>query len=307
MSSKCGINLASRELDLLGITNENNVDLASYTSFRIGGPCDLLVQPKNSLELQQVLKVANKNSILTFVLGKGTNVVVSDRGIRGMVIRLSGEFCDITIDQKSNEINVGAAASFPALTKKALALGYECALGWLGTPGSAGGALIMNAGTNLGCIGCAVKEIRAVDENGPLLFERKDLIFRYRETMLPKKAILTGATLFESNPACSKKLQKLAMGLAQKRRLTQPKQPSAGSIFKNPTGDFAGRLIEGALLKGHTIGQAKISENHANFIVNLGGATAADVYQLANLAKKTIYEKFRIVLEFEVKFIGEVR
>lgn len=282
------------------------VPLSSYTTFGIGGPADILVSPQTPEQLQKVLQVAKAHDSLLYILGGGSNLLVSDEGIRGIVVRLEGELADIQLLDDNACIQVGAGASFPALTKTALDAGWPSALGWFGTPGQVGGALKMNAGTRLGEIGDVVVEVHAMTHQGPLVIPKADIGFSYRNSRFPADVVLYKAILRceEREVTDQGALRAKAKQLYQTRQSTQPKGKSAGSIFKNPVGDYAGRLIEAAGLKGITCGGAQISQVHANFIINTGHASAQEVYQLALLARKEVYEKFHILLEFEVKFAG---
>ena len=284
-----------------------NESLAPYTTFRIGGPADILVFPRNENELKIVLDTAHRLDLPTFILGGGSNLLISDLGIRGVVIQLVGEMETIRFSDDGKEIFVGAGVSFPKLTKVALDLGWEGALGWHGTPGLVGGALKMNAGGPLGEIGAVVEVVHGVSPLGTQVFNRLDAGFRYRNSAFPSDAILTFAKLtYEGGDrAKAAALVEKSRELVARRKSTQPKQRSAGSMFKNPPGDFAGRLIEAAGLKGTRIGDAQISEVHANFLINLGRATASDVYQLSQLAHETVYKQTGVVLEYEVKLVGE--
>lgn len=293
--------------EIAGIDYKLNEPLAPYTTFRIGGPADILVCPRNEAELKTVLDVSERAGLPTFILGGGSNLLISDHGIRGVVIQLAGEMEEIRVSDDAKEIFVGAAVSFPKLTKVALDLGWEGALGWHGTPGLVGGALKMNAGGPLGELGAVVEAVHGVSQAGSHVFTHAESGFRYRNSAFPSDAILTFAKLRDDAGDRTKApaLIEKSRELVARRKRTQPKQRSAGSMFKNPPGDFAGRLIEAAGLKGTRLGDAQISEVHANFLVNLGRATATDVYKLSQLAHETVYKQFGVVLEYEVKLVGE--
>lgn len=294
-------------LDLPQLDYRQNVPLAPFTTFRLGGPAEHFVAAQNEAELIEVVRIASRHQMPIFLLGGGSNLVISDAGILGLVIHLKGDFKKLEIDPATQHIQVGSAVGFPKLTKAALDLGWETALGWHGTPGQVGGALKMNAGGRLGEIGDVVVEVRGVGPSGPVRFLREEIGFSYRNTQFPKDVILTFATLHLSTSPSNDAdgLKKRALELVVRRKKTQPDLRSAGSMFKNPKGDFAGRLIEACGLKGFQIGGAQVSEVHANFLVNLGEATAADVRRLSQHVQNTVYEKFEILLEYEVKFVGE--
>jgi len=284
-----------------------NVELKRMTTFGIGGPADVLVKPKTADEVRLVLQTCDALSLPLFYLGGGSNLLVADAGIRGVVMKLDGELAHIEVSDDGNEIVVGAGASFPKLTKVALGLGWESAVGWMGTPGLVGGALIMNAGTRDGCIGEVVVEVSAATAEKQITFDRSECGFAYRNSNFPRSAVLTTAHLRcdDRRSDSPSELQKRAKELLKKRHASQPKLRSAGSIFKNPPGDYAGRLIEAVGLKGKTVGGAQISQVHANFIVNTGDATAADVLQLAAMAQDAVSAQCNVDLEWEVKRVGD--
>jgi len=286
---------------------ERDVVLAKRTTFGIGGPADVIVNPRNEEELIAILRWCRDRALPWMILGGGSNVLIADKGIRGVLIALKGELAEIAVRDEGREILVGAGAKFPQLTKTALNLGWHSAVGWMGTPGQVGGALIMNAGTRDGEIGDVVIEVFAATADGALRISKESAGLSYRKSNFPSGAVLTKALLrcdsrqtFEADA-----LNARAKNLLSRRHATQPKQRSAGSIFKNPPGDFAGRLIEAAGLKGEREGQAMISDVHANFIVNLGGARAADVIVLATRAQVRVKKLFNVDLEWEVKRIGD--
>jgi UDP-N-acetylmuramate dehydrogenase len=242
-----------------------------------------------------------------FVLGGGSNLLVGDRGIRGVVLTLGGELKRIEVLEDGAAIAVGAGATFPRLTRSAIDLGWRPAIGWMGTPGQVGGALKMNAGTRDGEIGDVVVHVRAATPDGPMVIDKDRCGFGYRKSDFPDRCVLTKALLRcdsrESENAAE--LDRMAKELLKRRHDTQPKLRSAGSIFKNPEGDYAGRLIEAAGMKGAREGNAQISEVHANFVVNLGDATARDVVTLAERARDEVRSRFGVELRWEVRRVGE--
>jgi UDP-N-acetylmuramate dehydrogenase len=253
-----------------------------------------------------VMRSAHSFGLPTFFLGGGSNLLISDLGIRGVVLQLVGEMEQLTVSEDGKEIIVGAAVSFPKLTKTALDLGWQGALGWHGTPGLVGGALKMNAGSRLGEIGAVVETVHGVSLEAEHTFSRAQAGFSYRNSRFPAGTVLTFARLRceSADRSLGVELNKRSKELVVRRKQTQPKHRSAGSMFKNPPADFAGRLIEAAGLKGTRIGDAQISEVHANFIVNLGCATAQDVFELSRLARETVHQQSGVLLEYEVKLIG---
>jgi UDP-N-acetylmuramate dehydrogenase len=281
--------------------------LGKRTTYRIGGPADLLVTPVAEDEVVEVLAWARDHGAPWWVLGGGSNILIGDLGIRGVVITLEGELKRIDVEDDGGRIEVGAGATFPKLTRAALDHGWPSAVGWIGTPGQVGGALIMNAGTRDGEIGDVVIEVSAATADGVVRFDHQACGFAYRSSTFPSSAVLTAAILqcdgHRNEEAAV--LDQRAKALLARRHATQPKARSAGSLFKNPPGDYAGRLIEECGLKGSSVGGAQISDVHANFFVNVGGATAADVVALAERAQHAVKEKFDVDLEWEVKRVGE--
>lgn len=292
---------------LAEIELERDALMSKRTTYGIGGPADVLVKCASESQLQQTLKLAEELELPLFLLGGGSNILVGDRGIRGAVITLVGDLSDVSIDSNGDEIVVGAGAKFPRLTRTALDLGWPSAVGWMGTPGQVGGALRMNAGTRDGEIGDVVTEVRGVTSSSVHTFSLSECGFRYRGSEFPDNIVLTKAFLRCDNRRIDEisSLNQTAKELLAKRHNSQPKMRSAGSLFKNPPGDFAGRLIEAAGLKGKKIGNAQISEVHANFFVNLGGAQAADVVGLADLAWREVRDRFGVELEWEIRRVGD--
>jgi UDP-N-acetylmuramate dehydrogenase len=288
------------------VPHKREEKLAAYTTFNIGGPADVMVFPRSPSELSRVMRSAHSFGLPTFFLGGGSNLLISDLGIRGVVLQLVGEMEQLTVSEDGKEIIVGAAVSFPKLTKTALDLGWQGALGWHGTPGLVGGALKMNAGSRLGEIGAVVETVHGVSLEAEHTFSRAQAGFSYRNSRFPAGTVLTFARLRceSADRSLGVELNKRSKELVVRRKQTQPKHRSAGSMFKNPPADFAGRLIEAAGLKGTRIGDAQISEVHANFIVNLGCATAQDVFELSRLARETVHQQSGVLLEYEVKLIG---
>lgn len=303
---------AAAALAGLGVEMERNAPLAKRTTFGIGGPADLLVVAKEEAHVVYALRAAEQHDLPVFVLGGGSNLLVGDGGIRGLVLTLSGQLASLQVLDGGSAIHVGAGVTYPRLTRTALDLGWPPAVGWMGTPGQVGGALIMNAGTKHGEIGDVVIEVRGASVDGVRVFDRSACEFSYRNSFFQRSAsrlVLTSASLRcdsrETDETATEKLDTMAKELLHRRHASQPKLRSAGSIFKNPPGDYAGRLIEAAGLKGFTVGRAQVSPVHANFVVNLGGATAADVVAVATHAQTKVRDQFGVTLEWEVRRVGE--
>ncbi len=278
--------------------------LAELTSFRIGGPADLFVAVEDETELMQAKAAAYRAGVPCFCLGAGTNLLVSDRGMRGLVVRLGDGFGKIKIDD--TKVVAGAAAAFGALVQEVVDRGLEGLEFGEGIPGTVGGGLVMNAGAFGGEIAKVVTLVHGVTESGDALaLTRDDVKFAYRRTELPKHFIITRVD-FELARGDRAQLMARVAELKAKRAARQPRGvPNAGSIFKNPPGNFAGKLLEGAGLKGTRLGGAAFSDQHANFIVNLGGAQAAEVRALIDMARNKVKEQSGVWLEPEVRLVGD--
>jgi UDP-N-acetylmuramate dehydrogenase len=284
-----------------------NEPLARFTTFRIGGPADVLAEPRTDDEVAEVVAACGQLGIPLTVLGGGSNVLIGDRGVRGCVLRLTGKLGAVVVSQDGRHVSVGAGASFARVTKTCMGLGWPRSNGWVGTPGTVGGAFIMNAGSRQGEVGEVVESIRVLLDGRVKLLTRAECGFSYRHSAFPRGAVLLGGELHcdAADPALSEAIEAEGTVSLMRRKGSQPKEHSAGSIFKNPAGDFAGRLIEAAGLKGHAVGGAQVSPVHANFIVNVGGATAADVVAVADRAQAEVQQKFGVALEWEVRRLGE--
>jgi UDP-N-acetylmuramate dehydrogenase len=282
--------------------------LARYTSFRVGGPADVFVEPHTVEELQAVVRALYEERTSYFLLGAGTNVLVSDKGVRGVVIRLGDGFNSQRWEELPEEarVRVGAARPLGRFVRDAIARGYTGVEFAEGIPGSVGGGLLMNAGAFGGELSRIVQTVAGVQIDGQWVRLTGDAIgFAYRRTMLPPSFIVTNVEFCLRRGIPEHMTAKLQQA-QQKRQMTQPHgYPNAGSIFKNPPGFYAGKLIEAAGLKGLTCGHAQVSERHANFIVNKGGACALEVKQLMEHIQRVVWERDHVQLEPEVRFVGE--
>jgi len=279
--------------------------LAKHTTFGIGGPADCMVFPETREELSKLLKYAYQKKISAIFIGSGSNILVWDKGFDGIVISLKKSFKNLTIKQNS-QIIVEAGVMLGTMVKQAMAAEIGGLESLIGVPGTVGGALIMNAGAFGSEISKYFEEAKTMTIEGDTKsYKKGEIEFSYRHSTFPKNEILLEATFQckRGKPAEILKDRKVA---SDGRKSNQPlKFRSAGSIFKNPSDSLAaGYLIDKTGLKGTERGGAAISEKHANFIVNMGDATAADVLYLIKLAKKYVAKKFHINLELEVKLIG---
>ncbi len=278
--------------------------LADLTSFRIGGPADLFVTVQTEDELMAAMAAAHRISMPAFCLGAGTNLLVSDRGMRGLVVKLGDGFTTISID--GFKVIAGGAAQFGMLVEIVVEHGLAGLEFGEGIPGTVGGGLVMNAGAFGGEMAKVVTLVHGVTVEGDARALSKDEVnFAYRRTDLPPRFVITRVD-FELEPGDRETLCARVAELKAKRAARQPRDvPNAGSIFKNPPGNFAGRLLENAGLKGARLGGAAFSDQHANFIVNLGGARADEVRALMELARNKVKEAAGVWLEPEVKLVGD--
>jgi len=281
--------------------------LARYTSFRIGGPADLLALPATAAELVVVLRAAVAHGLGVTLVGGGSNVLVGDGGIRGVVVKLGRGFAQVEWGDgvERVEVRAGAVVQIGRLARAAAARGLAGLEYAEGIPGTVGGALFMNAGAYGGEIADVVDVVEGVGADGVVArLERGGLAFTYRRTALPAGFVVT-VVVFRLRAEGGDAVQARLDQARTRRIASQPHgSANAGSIFKNPPGDYAGRLVELAGLKGARVGGARISERHGNFIVNEGDARAADVQALMQEAQRVVWERSGVWLEPEVRLVG---
>jgi len=282
-----------------------NEPMSAHTSFKIGGPADILVEPYDKEELKAVLKLCGELQCPVFVFGNGTNLLVRDKGIRGVVIKIGNAFNHIQVEDEV--ITAGAGALLAHVSKVAYnnsLTGLEFAIG---IPGTVGGAVIMNAGAYGGEIKDVVSKVTAMDRTGAeIIYTKDELKLGYRTSILQENHDIVLGVEMVLQKGEKEKIKAVIDDLNAKRIARQPlNMPSAGSVFRRPAGYYPGALIEKAGLKGYAIGDAQVSEMHAGFIVNKGSATAADVIKLIDFVKETVARKFGIEMETEVKIVGE--
>ena len=280
---------------------KKNQLLSSYTTFKIGGPADYFCEAKDEKEILSALKFAQKKKIPLFILGNGSNVLISDKGLRGMVVKIANSKYQIV----KSKIVAGAGMGLNKLVdiaKENELTGLEFLAG---IPGTLGGAIVSNAGAWQQNIGDKVERVKILDENNQFKWlNHEECQFSYRRSRFKKtKEVILEVELKLTKGKRQEIEREIKINL--KKRKNQPKEPSAGSIFINPKPLSAGALIEECGLKGEKRGSAQISEKHANFMVNLGGAKASDVVELMALARRKVKEKFNILLEPEINFLGE--
>lgn len=303
--SKMNQNLISELYKIVGEQNVSlNEPMSRHTTFRIGGPAQIFVTPQTAEELGQVVLSCNAYKVPFFMLGHGSNLLVSDEGMEGVVIQLYRNFSNFSIEETRVKAQAGVMLHMLGNAVRDAGLtGFEFAAG---IPGTLGGAIMMNAGAYGGEMKDIVERVQLMDSNGNLL-ERtvEEMEFGYRHSIVEKKGyIVLGATLAlqrGDKEAITARMEELAAA----RRTKQPLEfPSAGSTFKRPEGYFAGKLIMDAGLRGYSVGGAQVSEKHCGFVINKGGATAADVLQLIQDVRERVYDRFQVELEPEIKLTG---
>lgn len=278
--------------------------MKKHTTFRVGGPADVLVQPDETA-LAAILALCRRYHVSYSFIGNGSNLLVGDKGIRGVVIEMTDPMGNIEVDGTKITAQAGAMLSKIANTAASNGLGgMEFAAG---IPGSVGGAVVMNAGAYGGEMKDIIEKVYVLDENGAQLdLDRDALDLGYRHSCIPEKKYIVTKVVLELVPHDEVEIRSKMKDLNEKRAEKQPLQyPSAGSTFKRPEGYFAGKLIMDAGLRGYQVGGAQVSEKHCGFVINKGDATAADICQLMRDVSDKVQAQFGVVLEPEVKMIGE--
>ncbi|RBP62641.1 UDP-N-acetylmuramate dehydrogenase [Alkalibaculum bacchi] len=279
--------------------------MKNHTSFKVGGPVDLMIIPKTEDEVINVLKLLASQPIPFYIMGNGSNLLVSDRGFSGVVIKLYDNYNDFSVDEDIITAKSGILLS--KLAKVALNHnlgGFEFASG---IPGTLGGAVTMNAGAYGGEMKDVLISAHVVDRQGNISeIVNGNLELAYRTSSIQKKDLIVLSAKLQLKKAPYDEIKDKMNELDHKRKDKQPLEwPSAGSTFKRPEGHFAGKLIQDCGLRGYSIGGAQVSEKHCGFIINKGGATANDIFNLICHVQETVYQKFGIHLDTEVKQLGE--
>ncbi|OIK14030.1 UDP-N-acetylenolpyruvoylglucosamine reductase [Bacillus sp. MUM 116] len=288
----------------IGKVKQNEL-LANHTTIKIGGPADLFIEPSSTENLIKVMEVIRKQHLPWRAIGRGSNLLVSDKGIEGVVIKLGSGLDQLTVN--GSEITVGGGYSLVSLATKISKMGITGLEFASGIPGSVGGAVYMNAGAHGSDISKILTKALILFEDGTMEWlTNEEMEFTYRTSVLQKKRPgIVMEAVFKLQAGEKTGIVAQMQKNKDYRKETQPWNfPCAGSIFRNPLPNYAGKLIEVAGLKGYTIGGAKISEMHGNFIVNAGNATAGDVLALIQFVKDTIYSLYEIKMETEVEIIG---
>ena len=280
-----------------------NESLKKHTTYGIGGPADLMIFPKSKQDLIKVIEIINENKIQLTILGSGSNVLVSDNGIRGAVISLKNSLKQIEVDE--NILYAECGTMLGKIVKHAVKNNLIGLENLNGVPGTLGGALIMNAGAWGGEISENLIHVEVINSKSEIQkIQKKDLNFSYRQSSFNKDDILLSAK-FNLKKADKDIIKENFIEAQSGRKKSQPlNKRSAGSLFKNPKNNSAGKLLDEAGLKGFSIGDAKISEKHANFFINDGDATSKDMIMLIKKAHKEVKDKFNVNLSLEVKLMG---
>lgn len=279
--------------------------LKNYTTWRIGGPAEALVEPASREDVATILAFVRENGLPLRVIGNGSNLLVSDSGVKGVVVRIGEALGRVSIAGERIVAESGAKLGRVAAIAQAAELaGLEFSVG---IPATIGGAVTMNAGANGASMADVVEAVTIIDYAGEeRLLSKEALDFRYRWSRLQELQAVVVEVVLKLTRSDPLEIKRRSERYLKKRRLTQPLEyPSAGSVFKNPPGDAAGRLIELAGAKGLRVGDAMVSERHANFIINLGNARAQDVLQLIRRVREMVWSKFGVKLDLEVKALGE--
>lgn len=283
-----------------------NEPLAPYTTFGIGGRADLMLFPRNLEDLQEALRRLRPFSLPLFIMGAGSNLLVSDSGFRGAAISTRQGFKSLSFREGGREVEAGGGRMLSGLLEAAASKGLRGLECTAGIPGTVGGAVAMNAGEAEQGIGKFIRKIQwlPLDDGDVQELAPEEVSFSYRETRLPGRGVILGATFELEGGTEAEAREALREKLSRRRRVQPLTERSAGSVFKNPPGESAGRLIHEAGLKGSRERGAVISEKHANFIVNRGGATARDVMKLIRLIRERVAERRGIWLELEICLVG---
>lgn len=279
--------------------------LSKYTTWKIGGPADAMITPGDTAQLANLVAALHRRQIPWMIIGKGSNLLVSDKGIRGVVIKLGREFEEIGF--QGTEAWAGGAASLIRLSIMAGKQGLTGLEFAGGIPGTVGGAVCMNAGAHGSDLSRIFKSAEIVLETGELVTcSAEEMRFSYRHSILQEQPAIMARACLELKKGDRLEIAAAMAAYKDRRRKTQPlQQPCAGSVFRNPPGDYSARLIEAAGLKGLRVGGAEVSGLHANFIINTGQATAEDVLSLIEQIKDTIASKYGVQLVPEVFFVGD--
>lgn len=276
-----------------------------HTTFRIGGPAEVFVMPRTFEQVKKTLELCNSEKLPYFILGNGSNLLVSDQGYRGVIIQLDRNIEEVIVEGTEIRASAGALLSSIAVAARRASLtGFEFAGG---IPGTLGGAVVMNAGAYGGEMKDVLREVTVMDHNGEIkVLPAEELKMGYRTSIIKEAGYIVLGAVISLEEGNTEEIMALTRKLSEQRSEKQPLDlPSAGSTFKRPEGYFAGKLIMDSGLRGYSVGGAQVSEKHCGFVVNKGGATAEDVCSLMNHVIRTVQDRFGVTLEPEVKFLGK--
>lgn len=291
--------------DIVQILGKENVlvdePMKNHTTFKIGGLCDVFVKPTTIEQLREVIKLLKENDINYYIVGNGSNLLVSDDGYRGVIINLFNNFSEITVND--NTITASAGALLGKIGHVALENGLKGFEFATGIPGTLGGAVVMNAGAYGGEMKDVLVSATVLNKDGDIItLSNEELELGYRSSIIEKNEYIVVSAEIRLQKGSKEEIKALIQELAMKRREKQPLEyPSAGSTFKRPKDNFAGKLIMDAGLRGYTVGGAMVSEKHCGFVINKDNATCEDVIKLTEDVKEKVKEQFDIELELEVK------
>ena len=290
---------------ILGCKAKYDESMANHTTFKIGGNAPLYIEVNKPSQLSQIVKLCKEENVEYFILGNGSNLLVSDKGVDYVVICLKGDFKNISL-LDNNTLYCGAGASLASLCREAEKNGLSgLEFAW-GIPGTVGGAAYMNAGAYGGEMKDVVYSVHHIDKDGNLgTIKSSDLNFSYRHSVYKENGYIIIGITVKLKLDNKNEIRNKMDDFMDRRKSKQPLEyPSAGSVFKRPEGNYAGTLIEQCGLKGKTIGGAQVSEKHAGFIINIGGATCNDVQQLIEHIQSTVKDKTGYILEREIIFLN---
>ncbi|CAH2214846.1 UDP-N-acetylmuramate dehydrogenase [Tepidibacter aestuarii] len=299
-------NIYDRLCEIIG---EENIlvdePMKNHTSFKIGGPADFLVTPTDENQLKEIIKYIKKENIPYFLMGNGSNLLVRDGGIRGIVVKIAQNYNKFEINE-----NIIKAQSGILLSTLAKHIAKNCYKGFefaSGIPGTLGGAIAMNAGAYGGEMKDVVSSVKVLNQQGEIVeISNEAMEFGYRTSLVTKENLIVLEVTLSLEKGNYEDIKNILDDLTVKRTTKQPLNvPSAGSTFKRPEGYYAGKLIEDSGLKGVRLKGAQVSDKHSGFVINAGGATAQDIIELIEFIKKTVYDKFKVELNEEVKIVGE--
>lgn len=282
-----------------------NEPMYNHTSFKIGGPADIMVLPNTVEDIKNVLEICGEEGIQPFIMGNGSNLLVRDKGIRGVVVKIADNFSKVEVDGEKITAQAGILLSrLSKIVVKAGLTGFEFASG---IPGTLGGAITMNAGAYGGEMKDIITSALIIDRKGKIeRLEREKLQLEYRSSIIEKNKYIVLEAELKLKKGNREEIKETIKDLTERRTTKQPLSlPSAGSTFKRPPGHYAGKLIEDCGLKGIRIGDAQVSELHCGFVVNMGNATAEDVINLIGVVRKVVRDKYDVELHPEVKIVGE--